>query len=53
MMPYFVIRVLDDLPGMAGLYMSMLFSGALRSAGSFSLYCGCNWNLKGILWGAW
>ncbi|KAL8578444.1 hypothetical protein ACOMHN_028716 [Nucella lapillus] len=30
MMPYFVIHVLDDLPGFAGLYMSMLFSGALR-----------------------
>ncbi|KAK7110795.1 hypothetical protein V1264_014614 [Littorina saxatilis] len=34
MMPYFVIHVLVDLPGMAGLYMSMLFSGALSTVSS-------------------
>ncbi|XP_076464538.1 sodium-coupled monocarboxylate transporter 1-like [Babylonia areolata] len=34
MMPYFVIHVLDDLPGFAGLYMSMLFSGALSTVSS-------------------
>ncbi|KAK7508626.1 hypothetical protein BaRGS_00000192 [Batillaria attramentaria] len=34
MMPYFVIQVLSDLPGMAGIYMSMLFSGALSTVSS-------------------
>ncbi|KAK7508625.1 hypothetical protein BaRGS_00000191 [Batillaria attramentaria] len=34
MMPYFVIQVLSNLPGMAGIYMSMLFSGALSTVSS-------------------
>nr|KAG5714190.1 hypothetical protein BaRGS_018407 [Batillaria attramentaria] len=34
MMPYFVIHLLSNLPGMAGLYMSMLFSGALSTFSS-------------------
>ncbi|KAK7508623.1 hypothetical protein BaRGS_00000189, partial [Batillaria attramentaria] len=34
MMPYFVVHVLSNLPGMAGLYMAMLFSGALSTFSS-------------------
>ena len=34
LMPYFVVRVLNDLPGLAGLYMAMLFSGALSTFSS-------------------
>ncbi|XP_076461675.1 sodium-coupled monocarboxylate transporter 2-like [Babylonia areolata] len=32
--PYFMLHVLRDMPGMAGLYMSMLFSGALSTVSS-------------------
>ncbi|XP_076461797.1 sodium-coupled monocarboxylate transporter 1-like [Babylonia areolata] len=32
--PYFMLHVLRDTPGMAGLYMSMLFSGALSTVSS-------------------
>ncbi|XP_025095164.1 sodium-coupled monocarboxylate transporter 1-like [Pomacea canaliculata] len=34
MMPYFVPSLLGSLPGMPGLYMSMLFSGALSTLSS-------------------
>uniref|UniRef100_A0A2C9KCI3 Sodium-coupled monocarboxylate transporter 1 n=1 Tax=Biomphalaria glabrata TaxID=6526 RepID=A0A2C9KCI3_BIOGL len=32
--PYFVLHVLQDLPGMSGLYMSSIFSGALSTLSS-------------------
>ncbi|KAH9518503.1 Sodium-coupled monocarboxylate transporter 1 [Bulinus truncatus] len=32
--PYFVLHVLQDLPGMAGIYMSSIFSGALSTLSS-------------------
>ncbi|KAL8624405.1 hypothetical protein ACOMHN_012804 [Nucella lapillus] len=32
--PYFMLDVLSDMPGMSGLYLSMLFSGALSTLSS-------------------
>ena len=49
LVPYFVIRVMQDTPGMAGFFMATLFSGSLNNLSSGKTFCsGKIGNIEGV-----